>query len=69
PSLTGMTRAQATSALTAQGLVLSYAGTPDDTLKIVSQNPASGTMVEKGTTVTVVFETPPPPPPPPPTDP
>ena len=60
----------ATSRLRDAGLFIKYDGTPTSDQWVVSQNPAAGTKVDPGSTVTVTFSDPPEPDPPtpPPTE-
>jgi hypothetical protein len=53
PNLTGSGAAGARTALSALGLV--FGGTPDSDRDIVGQEPAAGTLVPVGTTVTATF--------------
>ena len=57
PSLKGMTSENAQSILTSAGLIASvsetYSDSNDDKGKVISQNPKSGTKVEKGSTVNI----------------
>jgi serine/threonine-protein kinase len=61
PDLSGKTVEEATAALKAKGLTLGEQTTkPDDTVpqdQIISQDPASGTQVDKGAAVSVVVST------------
>jgi serine/threonine-protein kinase len=58
PNVKGMNLAQAATAMTNQGLVLDYDGSPDSTQVVVSQKPDAGNKVDKGTKVTGVFSEP-----------
>ena len=55
PNIVGMDLNAASNALASQGLVLDYSGDVSGK-KVTTQNPAAGTVVERGTTVTAVFE-------------
>jgi beta-lactam-binding protein with PASTA domain len=67
PNLTGDSTAQAGSALTAAGLVLGQVSTAIDRLcnnlgTVMSQNPAAGSHVARGTAVNITIGQAPPPP-------
>ncbi|MDR2107880.1 MAG: Stk1 family PASTA domain-containing Ser/Thr kinase [Coriobacteriales bacterium] len=67
PNVVGMNLASANSAMVNVGLVLNYSGSPDASQTVVSQNPAAGTKVDKGSSVSVTFSAPSPAPSPTPT--